>query len=95
MAPQVSTPTEPRAGKVPRPMNHHSIPTHRLADDAVKALRHFGFLTRTEAAKLLPMWGRYNTLTVADVQAVLAQFPGADDMAAVASLARTMRQVQA
>jgi hypothetical protein len=76
-------------------VTHHPIPPGSAVNEAVKALQGFGFLTRTEAAKLLPMWSRYNTLTVADVQAVLAQFPDTDDMAAVADLARAMRQVQA
>lgn len=62
------------------------------ARTAISALASFGTtLTREQVAGLLPMWGRYGTLTPADRAAVLGHFPTADDLAALAALAHRVR----
>lgn len=62
------------------------------ARTAITALSAFGTtLTREQAAELLPMWGRYSTLSADDRTAVLNHFPTADDLATLASLAHRVR----
>lgn len=51
------------------------VPVNALmVERAVRALRAFGDLSREEAARVLPLWRYRQSLTDAEVAAVLARF---------------------